>query len=630
MKAWMTGAALAAALAGAAQAADTPMAAGSLERDGLRIEFQARPLAGERLREGAFADLRFSIRDLASGQPLAAANPGAWLDPALQHGEMSCKARVGMYLKSNLGARPLVDLNGYFLLLMNRDASLTVIDPNVSLAGVTSTLARIGLKRPPMDWAASADGKRLYVSMPEAGQVAVVDTERFQVLANLDAGRQPVRVALQPDGRYLWVGNNAPGPDESGVSVIDTQTQKAVAQLRSGLGHHEIAFDRDSRFAFVSNRDSGTLSIYDSATLKLLKTLNTGPHPLAVAYSALSDAVYVTDGEAGSISVVDARRHEVRKVIDGGRGLGPMRFSADGRYGVALNTLKDRALVVDAGSDALVHDLEVAGEPFQVSFSRQYAYIRGLSTPRVTMLNLASLGNGREPILQGFEAGPAAPRQAGDLPLAEGLGIGRDQQSVFVVNPVDNSTYFYAEGMNAPMSAYPNRGHAARAVRMLDRSLREVEPGVYAARVRLPAAGRFDVAFMLNQPQLIHCFSAEVEADPQLQARYGGPKVEFLVQRAPLAATGAVTARFRVLDGLAALPRRGVGDLRLRYFLAPSSRPREVAAREVGEGVYEAPLQLDQPGAWYLHVRSASLGLGGREDSYASLRVLPAPANPSR
>lgn len=629
MKARMTMLLLAALLGATAQAEEAPGISGSLERDGLRIEFQARPVGGQRLQEGGFADLSFRIRDLASGQPLGAANPGAWLDHSLQHGEMSCKARVGMYLKNGLGSRPLVDLNSYYLLLMNQDASLTVIDPDTSLAGITSTLARIGLKRPPMDWAASADGRLIYVSMPEAGEVALIDAERFQVLGNLEAGSRPVRVALQPDGRYLWVGNNAEKAEDSGVSVIDTQTRKRVAHLPSGLGHHEIAFDRDSRFAFVSNRDSGTLSIYEVAGLTLRQTLKTGPQPLAVAYSALSEAVYVSDGEAGTISVIDARSHKVRSVLTVGRGLGPLRFSEDGRFGIGLNTLNDRVLVLDAGSDQPIHDLAVPGEPFQVTFSRQYAYVRGLSTPRVTMLNLASLSSGRVPILQGFEAGPAAPRQAGDLPLAESLGLGRDLQSVFVVNPVDNSTYFYTEGMNAPMFAYPNRGHAARAVRVIDRSLREIEPGLYSARVRLPAAGKFDVAFMLNQPQLIHCFSAEVAINPQLQARLSGPKVEFLVQRTPLQAMGEAKARFRIVDGRSGAPRTGIGDLRVRYFLAPSSLAREVSAREVGEGVYEACLYLDQPGAWYLHVRSDSLGLGGSEGS-ASLRVLPPRALTSR
>ena len=115
----------------------------------------------------------------------------------------------------------------------------------------------------------------------------------------------------------------------------------------------------------------------------------------------------------------------------------------------------------------------MAAEPYQLTFTKAYAYVRGLASPKVTMINLSSLGEGRSPIVQGFEAGPAAPRQAGDLPLAQGLSVSRDDNSVFVVNPVDNTTYFYAEGMNAPMSGYNNRGHQARAAIVIDRSLRE-------------------------------------------------------------------------------------------------------------------------------------------------------------
>lgn len=40
----------------------------------------------------------------------------------------------------------------------------------------------------------------------------------------------------------------------------------------------------------------------------------------------------------------------------------------------------------------------------------------------------------------------------------------------------------------------------------------------------------------------------------------------------------------------------------------PDITTREVAALEVGIGIYEAPVTLDRDGAWYLHVRAASLG----------------------
>src|SRR5690606_15615831 len=147
-----------------------------------------------------------------------------------------------------------------------------------------------------------------------------------------------------------------------------------------------------------------------------------------------------------------------------------------GRFGLALNSLEDQVLVLDAGSDEIVQRAEVTAEPYQLVFTRDYAYIRGLASPKVSMINLESLGRDRKLIVQAFEAGPAAPKLAGDLPLADSLSQARDEGAVFVVNPVDNTTYFYMEGMNAPMTGYLNRGHTSRAARVVDRSMREVEP----------------------------------------------------------------------------------------------------------------------------------------------------------
>ena len=605
----------------------------TLERDGVSVALQVRPLAEDGvLREGEFADVLFRVSDSTSGQPLSGVNPGAWLDPEAvaadqaQGRERSCKSRVGVFLKSSIGARPLLDLNSYFLLVMNRDASVSVVDPSVSVGGITSTMARIDLKQPPMDWVTPKDNKRVFVSMPTAGEVAVIDSEQFKLIDSVAAGSHPVRVALQPDERLLWVGNNAPKAEASGVTVIDSQSLKPLKHLATGAGHHEIAFSKDSRFAFVTNRDDGTLSIIDIASLTLSKQLKTGTRPLSVAYSPLSQAVYVADGKDGTVTVVDTASLDVRRVIKIKQGLGPMGFSADGRFGIVLNTLENQVAVIDAATDSLVHELDVSAEPYQVVFTKAYAYVRGLASAKVTMINLSSLGEGRTPISQGFEAGPQAPRLAGDLPLASSLAVSRDDNAVFVVNPVDNTTYFYAEGMNAPMSGYPNRGQVARAAMVIDRSLREVEPGLYSARIKLPPAGRFDVAFLLNQPNIIHCFTTLVEPDGRLAQHPGVPTVEFMLDKATAALGSPYTVRFRIVQGQHKAQRSGVKDVQVRYFRAPTSLAQTVAALEVGNGIYEAPVTLDQNGAWYLHVRAASLGANFDDKTFASVRVLPGDA----
>ena len=76
--------------------------------------------------------------------------------------------------------------------------------------------------------------------MQNAGEVAVLDTDSFKLTANIDAGANPTRVVLQPDGRYLWIGNNTEKAETSGVTVIDTETLTPAGFVATGEGHHEI------------------------------------------------------------------------------------------------------------------------------------------------------------------------------------------------------------------------------------------------------------------------------------------------------------------------------------------------------------------------------------------------------
>src|SRR6185295_4146760 len=103
-------------------------------------------------------------------------------------------------------------------------------------------LTLVMLKSPGEDWAQKSSEEQLFVSMPLVNQIAVVDTNTWKVVTNIDAGVKPARVRLQPDERYLWVGN------EAGVTVIDTTTLKVVGQVATGKGQHELEFSPDYRF----------------------------------------------------------------------------------------------------------------------------------------------------------------------------------------------------------------------------------------------------------------------------------------------------------------------------------------------------------------------------------------------
>jgi YVTN family beta-propeller protein len=584
-------------------------------REGIVIEFSVAPAKeakGGELKEGQFADLRFKLTDEASGQPLRGNNPGAWLDIGShiqgQPGAevKSCKDKVALYMRGIVGLRPMLDLNSYYVAVLNRDASISIIDPLVSLAKATSTFARIQISRPGADWVKSADGKRIYVSMPFAGQVAVIDADNFTVAANIDAGRSPTRVYVQPDGRYLWVGNDAKASDVSGVTIIDTQTLKPVKQLLTGTGHHEIAVSEDNRVAFVTNRDAATVSLIDVRELKILREVKLGGVPISVGYSPLSHAAYVADAKGGSLTVLAGRDFKPVKKIALRSGLGPMRFTPDGRHAFIVNPNEDLVHVIDTSSNELLHDIPISGQPYQVAFTRAFAYVRSLSDERVAMINLLSLGRGNKPAVQFFAAGATPPKAGGELPLADSIAPAIGDAAVMVVNPADNTVYYYMEGMNAPMGSYQSYGASARAVTVIDRSLKETEPGVYTSKVRIPVAGRYDVAFLLEQPRLVNCFSLEAKEDPLLASQRKRIVVEYLVKSREVPLGKTVPVRFTVkTEG--GEPQTGLKDLRVLSFLVPGQRRNETIAREVEPGVYEAPVAIPEHGAYQINVASKQL-----------------------
>jgi hypothetical protein len=282
--------------------------------------------------------------------------------------------------------------------------------------------------------------------------------------------------------------------------------------------------------------------------------------------------------------------------------------------------------VIDASSDEVVQTIEMPGQPFQVSYTRNFAYVRLLDSERVQMVHLETIARGLKPRVQSFGAGAAPPKFAGDLVLADAISPASAEAAVFVVSPADNTTYFYMEGMNAPSSNYLARGSNARAVTVVDRSLKEVEPGVYVSKVTLPAAGKFDIAFQLDSPKLLHCFSADVQKDATVAASRRPLPIDYLAGERVVTAGRTVPVRFRLNDPVTGTPKPGLADARVVYYRSPGRDRTEVAAKDVGNGVYEVMLPLREPGGYFVHANAPSLKLPAKDLPYLTLLATPGAA----
>ncbi len=604
------------------------------EREGVEVEFTIEPIKEQgkpssELMEAKEALVRFKIHDKASKTPLSGVKPAVWLTQRVEGDPdaTQCREKIQSFLQGSLRSRPDVDLNTYYVLALNDESNISVIDPLLGF-GSSKLLTLVMLKSPGEDWAQKNSDEKVFVSMPLINQVAAVDTSTWKVVANIDTGIKPTRVRLQPDERYLWVGNDG---EPSGVTVIDTTTLKVVGQVATGKGHHELEFSSDSRFAFVTNEQDGAVSIIDIQKLAKVKDLKTGPIT-SIAYSKLANALYLANGADGSISVVDIRSQNIATHIQAKPGIKNVYFAPGGRWGFAPNAKENVVHVFDASTNRIAQTISVEKGPDQVTFTDTFAYVRSSGSTEVSMIRLSTLN--AETDVAKFPAGQSAPEEAAaDVSIADVMVPAPEGNSVLIANPADGIIYYYAEGMAAPMGSFQNYRRSPRAVMVVDRSLREVTSGVYTTTTKLPKSGIYDVAFLLDSPRVTHCFSAEAKPNPEIaHEKKVAVRIEYLNKDKQLRVGEDYKLHFKLVDTATAKAKSDLNDVRVLTMLSSATWQRRDFARSVGDGVYELDVKVPQTGLYLIFVESRSQGVSFRQLPYLTLQTTAATAtnNPGK
>lgn len=609
------------------------------EQDNLKLEFTVENFLGvggrggevtADIRAGERALIKFKVSDIATEQPLAGLRPFAWLE--LQEGghiegdqdeqEAVCKQKVEGYLSGMLTSRPTVDLNSFFILALNDDPSISVIDPTIDVAGMTQLFALIQLNQSGEDWALSSDQNQLFVTIPATNQVAVADMDGFDVAQHIDGGINPKRISFQPDQASVWVGNDSDRKAQSGVTIIDPETLQTVTFIPTGAGHHELAFSIDSQYAFVTNSTSGSLSVIDTRTLEVIDDLKTGSQPMAIDVSAASGVIYVADTATGKIFVLDGENRNMITEIESDPGLAALQFAPDGRWAFATNPSLDKIIVIDATEHTITHIAQVGGAPDQISFGENAAYIRAREAPKIYVIQLADLRPDRELELASVPIGSLPPGQYPSLPLAPGLSSVDKQQATLIANPIDDQVYFLPAGATSPSGSFQGHSLHPRAVTVVDRSLREDAPGVYSGRIRIPDSGTYLVAIMFSDPFLVHCFEFEAKPSESL-ADSTQTLPELILMNEGFAPTAGepLTLRFRLQDPQTNQGLTGVEDILVLATMVAGNWNTRQAAISLGDGIYEVALTLPQPGLYSLFFAIPSMGVTPNDVPSINLQV---------
>lgn len=586
------------------------------EKQGIAVDFQVTSTPEAKgqnpgLVAGSDATITFRLSDARTNSPVTGLHPNGWINSnstgsALN--EAQCKDQIKYLSGGLLSARAEIDLNNYLVLTLNHDNTVTFINPLVSFSK-TKLESLITLPGTGADWVLSKNKELLYVTVPEQSAVVVIDTQARKILGQVSTGEKtrPMRIQLQPDGRYLWVGLDG----SPKVAVIDTKTGKLSATIAVGDGLHNITFTPDSRLAYITNSVAGTVSAIDTNALVKVADVSVAKTPVAVAYSSASGLLYVASANGETVSVIDPAKQQVVGNIQVGRGVVALRFEPKGRYGFAVNQVESTVSVIDASTNKLIGSTPVTKEPDQVVFTEDYAYIRGLASERFSLIELREVPSGKfSPVDVQSGQRPATDSPA-DINVADMIAPTPEGNGAMIANAADGMFYYYTEGMMAPMGSFSNYKRRPRALLILDRSLSEVAPGVYSAPIKLTKAGSFDVPFLIDQPRLTNCFQLSVAESPNKGTELASTaiQIEPLFKGAQFKAGEAVKIRFKITDSVTHKPVTKLDDVRVLAFEPPGVWQQRQWAKDAGNGIYEIEQVFPHDGIFNMMIEVSSRGI---------------------
>jgi YVTN family beta-propeller protein len=195
-----------------------------------------------------------------------------------------------------------------------------------------------GTRTAPKEQAAKAPepegAYRIYITNEASGDLSVIDSARYEVIATVKLGKRPRGIHASPDRKTIYVALSGspiapPGVDEStlpppdrsadGIGVFDVATNKLVRVIASGSDPEEFDLSKDGKLIYVSNEDAAKTSIIDIEAGKVVKEFPVGEEPEGVTTSPDGKFVYVTSENDGAVSVIDTAAAKVVKNFKVGR-----------------------------------------------------------------------------------------------------------------------------------------------------------------------------------------------------------------------------------------------------------------------------------------------------------------------
>lgn len=172
------------------------------------------------------------------------------------------------------------------------------------------------------------------------------------VVAEAPRYKNPVNMALRPDGRELYVACE----NSNSVIVVDPIKRRKVAEIPVGENPMDVAFSPDGRRAFASSRHDDTVAVIDVASRKVIRSLEARDEPHGVLVD--KQRLYVLNTSSGDITVFNLASLEREKVLSAGRGPWSLALSPDGANILVTSMYANFAFRAPMHAEATLIDTE--------------------------------------------------------------------------------------------------------------------------------------------------------------------------------------------------------------------------------------------------------------------------------
>ena len=175
---------------------------------------------------------------------------------------------------------------------------------------------------------------RLYVTNEVSGDMTIIDSSTYQVIATVPLGKRPRGIHPSPDRKTIYValsGSPIAGPDvdestlpppdknADGIGVFDVAQKKVVRIIKGGSDPENFDVSKDGTQLYISNEDDAAVSVVDIASGTVVKSAKVGEQPEGVKATPDGKFVWVTSEETGTIGVLDPVAGKVVKTFKVGR-----------------------------------------------------------------------------------------------------------------------------------------------------------------------------------------------------------------------------------------------------------------------------------------------------------------------